>query len=370
MTQMKSGFDPSEPPSDSAFARERQRINQDRASEAATPLPSGKDVQRMNRSAAARASDARMARESVLQAPPTPRTPDEPHPEAPALDSEESGELGKAVAEVVRLDRVQAALSRSLSRIDDEVREISEATRSGALARFVGDRVDTAWQAASQKKSVPEMLTPTLRFDQDRIDEDARVSRMIRTAIESRAVESAREAVSGSLSEIEAAVQDQAEKALADAQQAQERLKLADLTVDADAGALIDGGDDAALSALRLWRDAVRRWGQVQAVRMWCAAAVDRGFLVRNRELKLVGPPRVRSGEFVREEDARRNNAVQAEGKALASQFEGQPGWLGSRGAHAALKWWTGLDQGSRPEAGGVQGSATQGSHDGSEEME
>lgn len=58
-----------------------------------------------------------------------------------------------------------------------------------------------------------------------------------------------------------------------------ERLSLAGVGVDVSLDNVVDG----VLSALRMWRGAVVRWEQAQAVRQWVAAALDRGLMVDSR---------------------------------------------------------------------------------------
>lgn len=101
-------------------------------------------------------------------------------------------------------------------------------------------------------------------------------------------------------------------------------------------------------------------------MRQWCAAVLDRGFTVRKGKLILTPPPKVRSGAFLREEDAQRSNGPTAEDLALGSQFAAMPRGLADQGSHAVMRWWVGQDEDARPAPMGVgahQGSVQEVGH-------
>ncbi|MDY6808342.1 MAG: hypothetical protein SW127_04915 [Actinomycetota bacterium] len=304
-----------------------------------------------NRGTAERNSDAMMARETekwrigqeAAQAtrPVGPRV--DPHPPTPLLS--DAGDIGQRVAELVRLDRLDGARSRSVARIDEESREIEAEAEAYALRTRLAEAAAELVDATSRKEKAPEVLRALVdeHHARKRLSVPLDIDRGIRAAIEAEVCQRADETVRRVL--------DEACKALADAVQAHERLKLAELSVDADAGALVDHGDDGALSALRLWRSAVARWSDVQSVRQWCAAALDRGFEIRTTGVAVVRPPKVRSGQWLTEAEAKRHNSPQAEARTQGSQWKGSAVLRGvdTASAHSVLRAWCALDEHDRP---------------------
>lgn len=348
---MSTSFDPAVPPPEAAFARKRGH------DDAGTAMPDRAAMKRLNEATAARNSDARMARETASArpfVPPTPRSVP-PHPPTPKLA--DAGDIGQQIVELVRLDRVAGALSRATARIDEEAREITAAAERDNLRARIAEAADAALDAAERKEKVPPTLMPILQWDRDRIDHTpVDLEKGLRTAIENGVCDRALAAVRGVLDEIDAAVLAEADSVLAGASQAHDRLKLAGLSVDVTLDEVVDNGDDGALSAVRLWRSSVSRWDDVQAVRQWVAAVLDRGFEVRDGVIRVVPPPRVRSGSFLTDEEARKANSPQAEARTQGSQWEGStaPGWLADTGSHEVLRWWVGLSEAQRPRPRGV----------------
>ncbi len=319
-------------------------------------MPERAAMARMNANTAARNSDARMAHETA-RASVTPRVPRTVPPHPPTLKLVEAGEIGAAVLDLVRLDRVDGALSRSLARVAEESRELSEQIAVDNLRARTTAAAGAALDAAERKERVPEVLGPILTWQHSRIDHvDQDVEMGLRLTIQKEAADRALSAVRGVLDEIDAAVLDEAHGVLSDTVQAHERLKLAALSVDVTLDEVIDNGDDGALSAVRLWRSSVSRWDNVQAVRQWVAAVLDRGFEVHDGVLRVVSPPRVRSGAFLTDAEARAHNSPQAEARTQGSQWEGStaPGWLADKGSHEALRWWVDLSEAQRPAPRGA----------------
>ncbi|MGW6033131.1 hypothetical protein ACWFOS_05700 [Gordonia terrae] len=352
---MTTHFDPNTPPPPEAFRESRGRRDPDPYGLDRPPM-SRDEIAAANRATEARNSDARMARETA-RASVTPRVPRAvpPHPKTPKLT--EAGDIGATVLDLVRLDRMDGGLSRALARVEEEGRELTAQIKRDNLRARTAEAAAAALDAAEKREKVPPTLMPVIRWDRERImHTPVDIEQGVRKAIEREAAERAEAAVVAALAEVDAAVIEEARKALRDAAQAHERLNLAGLNVDADAGDLVDAGDDGALSALRLWRSAVSRWEYVQAVRMWCAAVLDRGFEVKRGVLRVVPPPRVKVGDFVTDEQALEHNSPQAEARTQGSQWEGAtaPRAVGEGSAHTALRWWCGLDEGSRPAPRGV----------------
>ena len=341
----------STPPSAQAYAEEERR----RGRNAEMSQPGRKEVEEHNRRVMAQAGDRLMA--STTSVAPEPAAPVGSHPPVPVLA--ERGDIGQAVVDLLRFDRIEAARTRCVSRVVEEERTLVDEAHGDALDAQIDEYLSAAWSAATKKERVPALLDPIIRWDaHERVVEDRRlIGKRLRTAIDDRAVSDAQDAVAGALDSIDELVVREALGAADDAVQAAERLTLAGLDVDADAGALVDRGDDGALSALRLWRAAVVRWERVQAVRMWCAAALDRGLTVsREGSVCVVPPPRMRSGEWLSEVDRQRANAPQAEVRTQGSaQWQGSaPSWLAGRTAHEVLRWYVRLDAGDRPVPRGV----------------
>lgn len=341
----------STPPSDAAYAHEATRVRPN----AEMSQPGRKEVAEHNRRVMAQAGDRLMA--STTSVAPEPAPPVGSHPPVPDLTAQ--GDIGQAVMDLLRFDRIEAARTRTMSRVIEEERALVDEAHGDALDAQIDEYLSAAWSAATKKERVPALLDPIIRWDaHERVVEDRRlIGKRLRTAIDDRAVSDAQEAVTGALDDIHALVIEEGQGSLTDAVQAAERLTLAGLDVDADAGALVDRGDDGALSALRLWRAAVVRWERVQAVRQWCAAALNRGLMVdRQGSVCVVPPPRMRSGEWLSEVDRQRANAPQAEERTQGSNaWSGSaPSWLAGRTAHEVLRWYVRLDAGDRPVPRGV----------------
>ncbi|WP_055477198.1 hypothetical protein [Gordonia sp. HS-NH1] len=354
---MTTDFDPSAPPPPEAF-RESRRRDPDPYGLDRPPM-SRAEIAAANRDTEARNSDARMEREVARANALVPQRPPRSvaqHPMTPKLS--DAGEIGATVLDLVRYRHAEGALSRALSRIDEESRELSARIKTDNLRARTADAASAALDAAEKREKVPPTLTPLIEWQRDRIDHVPLATEQgVRTAIERGAAERAEAAVVAALAEVDAAVIEEARKVLRDAAQAHERLNLAGLTVDVSLDDIVDGdADDGAVSSIRLWRSAVSRWDEVQRVRQWVAAVLDRGFEVHRGVLRVVPPPRVKVGDFVTDEQAREHNSPQAEARTQGSQWEGStaPRAVGEGSSHTALRWWCGLDEGSRPAPRGV----------------
>ncbi|MYR08078.1 hypothetical protein GTV32_18005 [Gordonia sp. SID5947] len=351
-------YNPDAPPSDELIDAERRRHERKSAKSGRAAMAE------YNRGTAARNSNAMMTREvekwntgrRAAQAaqPVGPRV--DPHPPVPLLS--EAGEIGQRVAELIRLDRLDGALTRSLARITDENREIEAEAAAYALRTRLSEAAAALIDATSRKEKAPEVLRALVdeHHDRERLVVPLEIDKGLRAAIESEVCQRAAGSVRGVLDEIDTAVLDEADAVLADAVQAHERLSLAGVGVDVTLDQAVDGDDDGVLSAVRLWRSAVARWSDVQSVRMWCAAAIDRGFEVRTTGVSVVRPPKVRGGQFLTEAEARKHNSPQAEARTQGSScWQGSaPSWLAGRTEHEVLRWFVGLDAKQRPNPRGV----------------
>lgn len=199
---------------------------------------------------------------------------------------------------LLQLDKIEAARTRCLGRVTEEERHHAEEASLAALDARIDEALMAAWSAASKREKVPGLLDGIVRWDaHERITRDRlNIGQRVRDAIDARAVSDALDGLRAVLDEIDTVVLDEAHSALSDAVQAHTRLAMAGVGADADAGAVVDAGDDGVLSALRLWRSAVARWSDVQSVRTWCAAVMARGFVVdRHGSVVVVPPPRMRA---------------------------------------------------------------------------
>ena len=318
-----------------------------------TPLLSAAEQRRVDRKITEDREDRRMAQQSVLQAAPEAAAPPVQHRSAPGLD--DGGELAQAIAERLRFDKLDDAHSRGASRCREEVSEIIEAQRH-AHERHQRELISEAWEAAAKRKRVPEIVERSMRhYEHERLTTNAEFAATeLLTALDRHHEAQALQALTDALSDIDTMVSDAAREVLKDARQAADRLALAGFTVDVSLDQIVDGDDDGAISAVRLWRSAVARWTEVQVVRQWVAAALDRGFTVKRGSVTLARPPRVKSGAYARAEDVARTNGPTAEDLALLSQFATMPRDLADQGSHAVLRWWIGQDEGAKPAAAGI----------------
>ncbi|WP_267615489.1 hypothetical protein [Gordonia bronchialis] len=309
-------------------------------------------IERMNRRAE-QAQQDRKGRESVLSPAPEPAEPVAQHPATCELAA--AGDLGEQVAELLGLPKIDGTLSRSMARVTEEDRELTERNQRAAVAARVAEAVAHAWTAAEKREKVPPTLTPVLHWhDHELLTAHNGISTAIRQGIEQRATDAAGDAVRSALDAIDELVVTEAGEALSHAVQAFERLKLAGVSVDTDARSIIDSDDDGAVSAARLWSAACARWERVQIVRQWVGAVVDRGFVVSKGHVVPAPPPRIPSGQFA---DTEAIKAAQdtAERRVQGSPFTSEaPRFVREGSAHTALSWWCGVDQGSRPAPSGV----------------
>ena len=321
-----------------------------------TAMPDRASMAAMNRNTARRAADARMAREGARNVAPEPEPMPGQHPRTPSLA--DLGDIGAQVLDLVRLDKVDGMVSRALARVDEECRELAETARRDSVAARTTAAATAALDAAAKREKVPPTLAPLIHWDaHERTDAvPLDLERGVRTAIETAAADRALAGVRGVLDEVDALVVAAAHEVLADAVQAYTRLDMAGVGVDVTLDAAVDNADDGVLTALRLWRSASERWGQVQGVRMWCGAVLARGFVVRRGVLSVTPPPRTRSGAYLADVDARAANGPQAEAVVAGVPWQGSTVSSGvdTASAHAVLRAWCALDEHERPAPRGV----------------
>ncbi|UPW07197.1 hypothetical protein M1C59_13935 [Gordonia terrae] len=310
------------------------------------------DVERLNRQAEREAGD-RIAASSVIRPAPTSPPAPQQHPPAPGLD--DAGDLGRTITDLIRLDKLADAGSRARARIREEAPAVAEQQRE-AHQRQQRALVAEAWDAAAKRQRVPEIVERSMRwYEHERLQASADyAANELLSAVDARHAALAQAAVADAFDEIDTAVLDVANGALRDALQAHERLTLARVSVDADPQAIINSDDDGAVSASRLWSTAVSRWDEVQKVRAWVAAVLDRGFVVKRGQVTVTPPPRIPSGAFA---DTAAVQAAHdtAERRVQGSQFTSDaPRFVREGSAHGVLRWWCGLDEGSRPQPRGV----------------
>ncbi|MCG7631126.1 hypothetical protein MHN80_02255 [Gordonia McavH-238-E] len=332
-----------------------------------------RDVERLNEKVTREAGD-RIAASSVIRPAPTSPPAPQQHPPAPGLD--DAGDLGQTITDLIRLSKLADAGSRTRARIREEAATVAEQQRD-AHQRHQRALIAEAWEAAAKRQRVPDVVERAMRFyEHERITASVDYARdEMLAAVDARHAELARAAVADVADEIDAEVLDAANGALRDALQAHERLRLAGVSVDVTLDEAVDAGDAGVIDALRLWRESCTRWGHVQNVRQWVAAVLDRGFVVKRGQVSVTPPPRIPSGAFADTAAVAAAHGT-AERRTQGSQWEGStaPRWLADKGSHEVLRWWVGLDEGSRLNPSGVRVGISsvvpmdQGSHKGAEQ--
>lgn len=253
-----------------------------------------------------------------------------------SVTTELRGEIGQAVADVLRLDRIAATARKVEHRITEEAREM--------LARAIEDRdaelLEAAWSAAAGKTKVPPIVEPIWRWTTRDVPEAPQehvhgvrwtAERLLERLRTRQAVEMGAR-VAEVLPEIDRVLVDTAESILTTAGSAADTLTGAGLTVDATAEDVVEHGNGEALAAFKAWGQAVAAWGDLQSARRWVAVAAERGFSETN-------PDRLAYSEGVADLEAR----------VWGSQFEGAG--VPAGGVAGALSWW--VDNG-RPAPIGV----------------
>lgn len=244
-----------------------------------------------------------------------------------AVTTELRGEIGQAVADVLRLDRIAATARKIEHRITEEAREM--------LARAIEDRdaerLDAAWSAAVGKTKVPPIVEPIWQWTTRDVPEAPHehthgvrwtAERLLERLRKRQAVERGAR-VAEVLPEVDRVLVEAAENILTAAGSAADTLTGAGLTVDATAEQIVEhGGSDVGV-AWRAWRDAVAAWGDLQSVRRWLAVAAEQGFSETN-------PERLAYGEGV----------ADLEALVWGSQFDGAG--VPAGGVAGALSWWVG----------------------------
>lgn len=243
------------------------------------------------------------------------------------VTTELRGEIGQAVADVLRLDRIAETARKVEHRITEETREM--------LARAIEDRdterLDAAWSAAAGKTKVPPIVETiwqwTTRDVPQAPHEHAHgvrwtAERLLERLRTRQAVEMGAR-VAEVLAEVDRVLVEAAESILTAAGSAADTLTGAGLTVDATAEQIVEHGGPEVGVAWRAWRDAVAAWGDLQSARRWVAVAAERGFSETN-------PDRLAYSEGVTDLEAR----------VWGSQFEGAG--VPAGGVAGALSWWVG----------------------------
>ena len=124
----------STPPSAQAYAEEERR----RSRNAEMSRPSRRQVEEHNKRVMAQAGDRLMA--STTSVAPEPAPPVGSHPPVPDLTAQ--GDIGQAVIDLVRFDRIEAARTRTMSRVIEEERALVDE----AMAQVTTHSVDQVRQ--------------------------------------------------------------------------------------------------------------------------------------------------------------------------------------------------------------------------------
>ncbi|MGF7124304.1 hypothetical protein [Rhodococcus sp. BE178] len=255
------------------------------------------------------------------------------------VTTELRGEIGQAVDDVMRLDRIAETARKVEHRITEETREM--------LARAIEDRDEelfsAAWDAAASKTKVPPIVAPAWEWTSRDVPTSPgqngpgvrwTAERLLERLRKRQAVEMGAR-VAEVLPDVDRVLVETAENILTAAGSAADTLTGAGLTVDATAEDVIAHGGSEVIAAFKAWGQAVAAWGDVQSVRRWVAVAAELGFSETN-------PERLAYGEGVADLEAR----------VWGSQFEGAGVPVG--GVAGALSWWVGN---GRPAPIGVGGN-------------
>ncbi|WP_430332713.1 hypothetical protein [Rhodococcus sp. ACT016] len=252
------------------------------------------------------------------------------------------GEIGQAVADVMRLDRIAETARKVEHRITEETREM--------LARAIEDRdaelLEAAWSAAASKTKVPAIVEPIWEWTTRDVPEAPHehtqgvrwtAERLLERLRQRQAVEMGAR-VAEVLPEVDRVLVEAAENILTAAGSAADTLTGAGLTVEASAEQIVEHGGPEAGAAWRAWRDAVAAWGDLQSTRRWVYAAAERGFDDNGS---------VAYGDGV----------ANLEARVWGSQFEGVGVPVG--GVAGALAWWAGNGRPAPIGVGSIEAGAS-----------
>ncbi|KXX62133.1 hypothetical protein [Rhodococcus sp. LB1] len=244
------------------------------------------------------------------------------------------GEIGEAVTNTIRLDRIAESARKLEHRVTEERREAEAAMRLAARAEHLDTVLADGWTAAESKAKVPAILTPHIEFvdDVQHVISPSALADTVTKRIREQHAGKARQRVRDVLAEVDTIVMSAAQDVLEKAGNAADTLTAAGLTPDASAESVIENGGSEVLTAWKAWKRAVEAWSDIQSARRWVAVAVQAGFDPRK-------PERLAPGD---------HDDIEA------ASWWGQ--WVGVRvlavsGAHESLRWWV---ENKRPAPAGV----------------
>ncbi|MGW4333761.1 hypothetical protein ACWEK5_13140 [Rhodococcus koreensis] len=243
------------------------------------------------------------------------------------------GEVGEAVLDVLRLDRIAESARKLEHRVTEERREAHAAMQLAARAEHLDAVLADGWTAAESKAKVPAILAPHLEFVDAKshlIMPDPLADTVVKRIREQHAGK-AHQRVGDVLAEVDGVILSAAREVLEKAGSAADTLTAAGIEFD-DRDGVIENGTTDVLDAFKAWKRAVGTWSDVQSARRWVGVALAAGFDPRRPETLAGGD----HGE--------------AEVTAWWSQFEGSR--VGVAGAHHALVWWL---ENKRPAPAGVR---------------
>ncbi|PPJ34406.1 hypothetical protein [Nocardia nova] len=241
------------------------------------------------------------------------------------IATELRGEIGAAVAGVLALDGIDAAARKVRARIDGEITEITEQQAAKAQREHRAGLLAEAWDAASAKQRVPELMAPHLHWSAH-VRPQGSAEMLAITMREELNVEHAvrRQArVLERLADLDALITEQAVAILDTAGSAADTLAEAGLSVSATAEDILNAEDLGVAEAWRVWQGSVARWSEIQSARRWVAVALAHGFSPRH------------PGQLIADADT-----TGTEANTWGSQWVevAMPTYV--VGASAALVWW------------------------------
>lgn len=246
------------------------------------------------------------------------------------------GDVGRGIADVLRLDEIGAAARKLRGRIDGEIVELNAQQQAQAERDYLDGLLADGWDAAAAKQRVPDVLGPLMHWV-GHVRPEGRpegFADAVYARINQQHAECNTERVAERVEDADAVLVSAAVGVLESAGAAADVLAGVGLSVDASAEEIVnaDSGSAEAGAAWKQWREAVGVWSDVQSCRRWLSVALAVGF------------------------DAKHPDSLAGVGVSQIEAAVWSAQWVGVsmdyvQGSGAALSWW--LSHG-RPQAAGI----------------